>query len=102
MDDALPWAASCGGLKEASAVGSQRLITGWGQWYRGPCPKLRVSERMDVEEEDEEEEDSRFGELSERVAEVALEASRQYQRIDAGIVDGHSRGEALQRVDGQW
>ena len=48
------------------------------------------------------EEDSRSWELSERVAEVVLEASHQYQRIDAGIMDGHSRGEALQRVDGQW
>ncbi len=68
----------------------------------GTCPELRVCERMDEEEEDGEEEDSRFGELSGRVAEVALEAFRHFQRIDAGIMDGHSRGEALQRVDGQW
>jgi hypothetical protein len=58
---------------------------------------------MNEEKEDEEEKYSSVGELFERVAEVASEASScSYQRIDAGIVDGQNRGEALRSVNRQW
>ena len=69
----------------------------WSSFSQVPVsrPKQRVRERGEEEAED----DSPFAEHAKRAADVVVDATRQYQRNDAGILDGHSKGETLHGVN---